>query len=264
MELEEDAHHERGKALLQRLHRQALNEAGAALSSARRVADEQAARIAKLVPGALAAGLSASEIAERVGLSRQRIYELRSSPPPGQGVEQRILGLLATEGALTGPAIAGRLDEAGGTVQSRLEALKSGGLVREAVARYADGTEPTVYFGLTAEGEAALEQQFWNGLRGGDAPRFAVYAPLEAAAVDAVVPHAAKVFGEEGFAVVSPGTVSGQPLPELAFRVAAATPDEAVARGRERLGELLALAGMEDRPAVIAAIAPADPVRPRR
>jgi DNA-binding transcriptional ArsR family regulator len=258
----DDSLRERGLALTQRLHRQALSEAGRALHAARRLADDHSARIAQLVPGALAAGLSASEIAERTGLSRQRIYELRDSAPPRQSAEQRIMALLAAEGGLTLPGIARRLDEREAAVSAHVKGLASAGLVHEILTSFEDAT-PVGYYGLTPDGEAALEEQFWNGLRGGTETRFSVYAPLEPADVEAVLPHAQTVFGDEGFAVLPPGTVRGQARPELAFRVVAETPDDALSRGRERVAELLSLARRGDRPAVISAIAPADPVRRR-
>ncbi len=260
MPLPDDWLRDRGLALTQRLHRQALTDAGTTLRAARSMVESQSARIAQLVPGALAAGIPASEIAARTGLSRQRIYELRASPPIEQSVEQRVLAMLAAEGALALAAISSRLDEPLAEVEARVGDLARAGLVRTAVTR-GDASGATTYYGLTPEGEAALEEQFWNGLHGGDEPRFAVYAPLEPAVAAAVGPGAASLFGDDGFAVVSPGTVHRQTRPELAFLVAAATPDEAVARGRERVAELFRLVEAGEQPVIISAIAPAEPVR---
>jgi DNA-binding phage protein len=69
---------EKGQGVVRALHQSELEAAGTARANALREADEQLDRIARLLPDALAAGLSISEIARLTGLSRPTVYELRS------------------------------------------------------------------------------------------------------------------------------------------------------------------------------------------
>lgn len=87
-----------------------------------------------------------------------------------------------------------------------------------------------------------------------------VYAEIDLDEREALREVAIDIFGPEFHAIIEPGTVSDQGSPELAFSVPADTPDDAVARGRERLAELRHLAGVEWKAPVITAIAPAGPL----
>src|SRR5688572_18376446 len=69
------ARSERGKSLLQTLHRNELERAGAARRAAFSEAESQRALISRLLPGAVDAGLSLSEIARVTGVSRPTLYE---------------------------------------------------------------------------------------------------------------------------------------------------------------------------------------------
>ncbi|HEV2058198.1 MAG TPA: hypothetical protein VGR11_02505 [Solirubrobacteraceae bacterium] len=64
--------------ILRALHESELESAGAARAEALRRADQELDRIARLIPDALGAGLSMTEIGRFTGVSRPTLYELRA------------------------------------------------------------------------------------------------------------------------------------------------------------------------------------------
>ena len=68
----------KGMGILRALHESELEAAGAARSGALRRADQELDRIARLIPDAVGAGLSMTEIGRLTGVSRPTLYELRA------------------------------------------------------------------------------------------------------------------------------------------------------------------------------------------
>jgi predicted transcriptional regulator len=68
---------EKGRGLVRALHLSELQAAGAARDLALHEAEQQLDRIAKVLPDALGAGMSMSEVARVTGVSRPTLYELR-------------------------------------------------------------------------------------------------------------------------------------------------------------------------------------------
>lgn len=68
---------EKGQAVVRGLHISELEAAGERRALALRQADEELDRVARLLPDALAAGLTVAEIARVTGISRPTLYELR-------------------------------------------------------------------------------------------------------------------------------------------------------------------------------------------
>lgn len=72
------AEKERNQAIVRGLHLNELTAAGHARAAALNEADQQLDRVARVLPDALDAGLSLSEIARVAKVSRQTLYELRA------------------------------------------------------------------------------------------------------------------------------------------------------------------------------------------
>lgn len=69
---------EKGKAVVRGLHLSELGAAGEARAQALKAAEDQLDRIARLMPDALAAGLSMVDIARVTNVSRTTLYEVRA------------------------------------------------------------------------------------------------------------------------------------------------------------------------------------------
>lgn len=97
---------EKGRALVRTLHLSELQTAGAARAVALHEADVQLDRVARLLPDALAGGLSLTEISRVTGVSRPTLYELRGrySDSPGD-LRLAVLQAIASRGTLTPDAL---------------------------------------------------------------------------------------------------------------------------------------------------------------
>jgi transcriptional regulator with XRE-family HTH domain len=245
---------ERSRGLLLAATRHALAELGDELVEAHRAEESALDAVAHYLPGALAAGLSVSDVAELTGLSRQKIYELRRRHTFAEDeASSRVLVQLAAGGPQPVDAITHALDDLSREqVEDALGDLRATNAVTTFSTEYETGT-PEEWFALTAEGEARL----------GDLPvpddrpkQSIVYARIHDDERSKLEAAAVAVFGTERFGFIPPGTVSGQEWTELAFPVAAENADAALALGRERLEELRRAAGISQRPAIITAISP--------
>lgn len=67
----------KGQAVLRALHEDELADAGAKRTDALKRAEVELDRIARLLPGALSAGIGMTEISQLTGVSRPTLYELR-------------------------------------------------------------------------------------------------------------------------------------------------------------------------------------------
>src|SRR5687768_12447410 len=92
---------ERGRAAVRALHLDNLEKAGADRAAALRLVDEHLDRIAQMLPLALQAGISLSEISRVTGVSRPTLYELRGryADSPGD-LELAVLQSVATGGPI--------------------------------------------------------------------------------------------------------------------------------------------------------------------
>ncbi len=257
MSIHDELRHQelKSRAVTGALIRQALESAGQRIREAQRDLDRELARIGRNVAGAQAAGISISDVAEMTGLSRQKIYELRDRH--GAGMEElsyRILAQLAAGGAQSAEQLAGSLKQDPGPVQSAVGEMLAEGWLRPLVTQYEGGASSAVYK-LDEAGEVAFEDFLKAG--GEEEERFTVYIGMTADEEPALRATAAKVFGPEWFAVIEPGTVDGQNAPELAFHVAAASPDEAVPIASDRMRQLREIAEVQQKPVLITTILPA-------
>lgn len=69
--------YEKGRALVRALHLSELETAGTARTLALHEAEKQLDRVARLLPNAMQAGISITEIARVTGVSRPTLYELQ-------------------------------------------------------------------------------------------------------------------------------------------------------------------------------------------
>ena len=107
---EDSLKREKGKALVRALHLSELGAAGSARALALHQADQQLDRVARLLPDALEAGISMSEIARTTDISRPTLYELRAryGGPVGD-LRLAILQAVVTSTEVTEAGLAERL-----------------------------------------------------------------------------------------------------------------------------------------------------------
>jgi transcriptional regulator with XRE-family HTH domain len=135
---------EKGRALVRGLHLSELQAAGAARSLALHQAEVELDRVARLLPDALQAGISLSEIGRVAGVSRPTLYELRARYGGDVGdMSLAVLQTLANRGGVTSDELAARV---GGDDVERNRVLTS----------YLDTHEVEVY-DLDRDGEAIYE-----------------------------------------------------------------------------------------------------------
>src|SRR5947208_54840 len=98
----EEGQREKRRATVRGLHLAELDDAGRARADALSRADEQLDRIARLLPDALRAGLTLTEIARVTGVSRPTLYELRGRyGEAASDVQLALLQSIATRGPLS-------------------------------------------------------------------------------------------------------------------------------------------------------------------
>ena len=148
---------EKGRAVVRTLHATELLDAGTARREALSNADVQLDRIARLLPAALAGGLTLTEIARVTGVSRPTLYELRGRYSEShQDVRLALLQTLATNGGLSDSELNRRLRGPRKPLGELLESLRTQGFVDLDVEEDEDGRPFPVYF-LTSQGLDLLE-----------------------------------------------------------------------------------------------------------
>jgi DNA-binding MarR family transcriptional regulator len=126
---------ESGKALVRTMHLSEVQAAGAARAAALHEADVQIDRIARVLPAALASGLSVAELSRSAGVSRQTIYELKGRYGSDDDLELAAMQVLVTRAPLTLEELAelvGRdVSEVGPIVDALVDAKSARWSVRE-------------------------------------------------------------------------------------------------------------------------------------
>jgi DNA-binding MarR family transcriptional regulator len=248
---------EKGRSLLQASYRAALGEDGQRIGAAQAELDSVYENLRPKVTGALAAGLRVAEVADLLGISRQKIYEFRGHERDSETELQiEALSHLGAAGASTPDQLAALLGVTADEALSALRALEKDGAVRTAMSGY--GADLATYYKLTESGAARVERWVLGTDR--EPRRMTIYAEIGIDEREALREVAIDMFGPEFHAIIEPGTVNSQTSPELAFSVPADTPEIAIAKGRERLEELRRLAGVAPRIPQITAIATAGPL----
>ena len=151
------AEREKRRAAVRGVHLEQLAGAGALRSAALEKADQQLDRIAKLLPDALAAGLSLVEIARVTGVSRPTLYELRGRyGDSASDLGLALLQTLATSGPLPLDRLHVHLGRKGPKLAPVLDSFNRQDLIEYAPLEDQDG----VSVDLTAKGIVALEHWF--------------------------------------------------------------------------------------------------------
>jgi len=148
---------EKGKALVRALHLSELSLAGKARALALHEADEQLEKVARLLPDALQAGISITEIARVTGVSRPTLYELRGRHGSSVGdLRLAILQAVITSNAVTGPQLVERLGRPSADIDLVVKDFLEQELLDTEVEQVGeDEYEQQLY--LTAKGLAFLE-----------------------------------------------------------------------------------------------------------
>jgi DNA-binding phage protein len=154
---EDSLRHEKGKALVRALHLSELGAAGSARALALHQVDEQLDRVARLLPDALQAGISMSEIARTTGISRPTLYELRARYGGSVGdLRLAILQSVITSTAVTTAGLAERLAREPSEIKVLVGGFLDEGVLDTQVDRVGeDEYEECLY--LTANGLQTLE-----------------------------------------------------------------------------------------------------------
>lgn len=163
------AEREKQRSTVRALHLGALEEAGRARADALREADEQLDRVARLLPDALAGGLSLAEIARVTGVSRPTLYELRAR----YSDSDRDLNLAVLQSlAVRGPQASSELVEnIGGPKRAEVRSLLDNFAAQDMVHVDVDVDEGDVIYFLTSKGEAVLEHWVFEANEEAEASR---------------------------------------------------------------------------------------------
>jgi DNA-binding MarR family transcriptional regulator len=243
--------------------RRELDALGARLSSFREAANAEIERLAALRWVTELAGLRPNEVAERAGVSRQTLVNLRSA---GRGTDYqwppdlRVLLELGLRGPRTNAELVesiGEVPVSAYQVTNAVERLSADGLIAEAARAAARENEPVVYWRLAARGVEELPRRLRHAAMppSREWTAYVVSSTAEANAIAAAGEHA---LGEHGTVVIPAGTVHGMARPEVAFRVEAADPHSAIREAVALFGELRRRAGMTPRqePIIVSALVP--------
>jgi len=244
-----------GRVVLQSAGRERFAVAGDRIRRARALITEETRVVALLVDPVLSAGVSATEAADLLGMSRQSVYDLRQRGiESNEQLEWRLVAYLAAGGAAPLAGLVERTHADEEAVRSALKVLDESQLVKPAIMQYEGGTAEALYR-VTTAGVAALEEWVW--LTDAGPQLWSVYTPMLPEERESLERVAHDVFGPDWFAVLEPGTVRDQQLAELAFNVTAQSFEEAREQAQIRTTELYRAAGILGGWA-IRAILPAD------
>jgi transcriptional regulator with XRE-family HTH domain len=251
------------RAAVQGLIRGELDGLGDRLAAFREAASAELERLAALRWLTDFAGIGPTEVAERAGVSRQTLANLRSDARAVDykwPVDLRVLLELGIHGPKTGEQLErtiGKPPLSDFQVSRAISRLTADELIAVARREAARAGEPDTFWRLTAKGLEDLPRR----LRHAAMPpsrRWTAYvtsSPAEAAAIAAAGERA---LGEHGVAVVPAGTVHGMEAPEVAFVVEAPDPQRAQTEAIAVFRRLRERAGMTPRqsPVVVSALAP--------
>jgi DNA-binding XRE family transcriptional regulator len=223
-------------------------------------ADDELERLAAFLRLATTAGLRQTEIADRAGVSRQTLINLRNE---GRGTDRewdldlQAMVVMAFQGPQTVASLASCLaatlnDEA--EVQAAVNRLVEAGVVAWAGAAMS-GDNRQDYFRLSAEGVEELPSR----LRRAAIPenkRWTAYVSSSQNDAERLADIGQSILGQYRVGVIPANTVKGMSLPEIAFEVEAPGLTDAISRAAEFYEQLRARAGLEPEPARVTAVVP--------
>lgn len=209
------------------------------------------------------AGIRATEVAGRAGVSRQTLANLRSDNRAADyrwPVDLRVMLDLGLRGPQSSDGLVGSIGRGpvrGLQVTEAIKRLAADALIAVAGNVAAGATEPITYWRLTASGIEDLPRR----LRHAAMPpsrAWTAYVVSSSAEANAIAAAGEQALGEHGVAVIPAGTVSAMEGPEVAFRVEASDPRSAEVAAAALFRELRARAGMTARqdPVVVSTLVP--------
>jgi chromosome segregation and condensation protein ScpB len=147
---------DKNRAAVRALHLSELEEAGARRSAALAEADAQLDRVARLLSGALRAGLTLAEIARVAGVSRPTLYELRARYSESDGdLRLGVLQSVAWLQPATADELAEHLGRDRGDISETLKQFMSEDLISLEPRETKDGA--VAEYELTPNGSHTLE-----------------------------------------------------------------------------------------------------------
>jgi len=246
-----------------------LDALGDRLNAFRDAASAELERLAAFRWVTEMAGLRSTEVADRAGVSRQTLANIRADRrdadyewPP----DTRILLELGLHGPQSTDGLVGAIGQPPVNdfqVTQALERVVGEGLVAEAGLAASSSSEPVRYWRLTATGIEDVPRRLRHAAMP-ESRAWTAYVQSDAAEAGAIAEAGVRALGEHGVAVIPAGTVHGMGRPEIAFWVEASDPQLAQAAAVSLFAALLARAGLGPRkePVVVSALRP--PKRPAR
>jgi transcriptional regulator with XRE-family HTH domain len=236
--------------------RQVLDAIGQRLAAARAGEAGELERLASFLQIAEELGLRQHEIAERAGVSRQTLSNLRSSD---RGLAHRLpldtqlmvaLARHRDHDDLLG--VYGRPPVGPHEVEEALKRLTDAGVIRIA-GLIPKGESTIAVYRLTALGIAELPRRLYSGSLP-PALNWTAYVACPESEAGLIATRGEQALGQEQVVVIPAGTAHGMELPEVAFKVEAPANDfnAAVIAASHRYRELRLNAGLGE---------VADPVR---
>jgi DNA-binding XRE family transcriptional regulator len=223
-------------------------------------ADDELERLAAFLNVASAAGIRQNEIAERAGVSRQTLVNLRNEGR-GRGYDWNLdleaMLALAFQGPQTVESLASLLPQVLGDeipIQAALDRLTSAGAAAWAGAAMS-GDNRQDYFKLTPQGVEELPSR----LRQAAIPenkRWTAYVATAQTDADTLAEVGQSILGEYRVGVIPANTMQGMEQPEIAFYVDAPSFDDAVSGAAAFYGELRKRAQLNPEPAHVTAVIP--------
>lgn len=207
------------------------------------------------------ADLRPTEVADRVGVSRQTLINLKGRTADYEWpVDLRVLLKLGLHGPRSNADLSASIARAPVhrlQVEEAVERLRAESLIAVAGRAAAEVADPVVLWRITASGIDDLPRR----LRLAAMPpsrTWSAYVVSSPAEANAIADAGNRALGEHGVAVIPAGTVRGMTEPEVAFWVEASDPHSAAAAARALFAEFRERAGMTPRrdPIVVSALVP--------
>jgi transcriptional regulator with XRE-family HTH domain len=238
-----------------------LDSLGDRLASFREAAGAEMERLAAFRWVTELAGIRGTDVAERAGVSRQTLNNLRSADRAADydwPVDLRVMLELGLRGPQSSDGLAGMIARppvGEFQVEAAVKRLAMEELIAVAAHAASGATAPTTYWRLTARGVEELPRRLRHAAMPASRA-WTAYVISSSAEANAIAAAGERALGEHGVAVIPAGTVSGMPAPEIAFTVEAPDPRSAEIAAVALFGELRARAGMTPRqgPVVVSAL----------
>jgi transcriptional regulator with XRE-family HTH domain len=225
-------------------------------------AEDELERLAAFLSVATAAGIRQNEIAERAGVSRQTLVNLRNEGRGGGhegSLDLQAMVVLASQGPQTVASLTSSLPAVLGDEQLAEAALQR--LVEAGAAAWAgaamSGESRLDYFRLTGQGVEELPGRLRQAAIPDNKRWTAYVATTSLRDAERLAEIAQSILGEYRAGVIPANTMKGMDRPEVAFEVEAPGFGDAISRAAEFYEQLRDKAGLKaEAPRVTAVVPP--------